>query len=93
MDFNEQNWMIPPSSIGLDDKIFRLVKALYSLKQAPLQCFEKLGPVLASLGFVYLSYEPYVFINVMLNIILLVFLNNITTVGLKLQIKILIEYL
>jgi len=84
MDFNEQNWMIPPSSIGLDSKIFRLDKALYSLKQGPLQWFEKLGPVLAHIGFVYLSYEPCVFINVMLNIILLVFLNNITTVGLKL---------
>jgi len=36
-ELKEEIWMIPPPSISLDGKILRLYKALYSLKQAPLQ--------------------------------------------------------
>ena len=42
--------MVPPPGIGLDGKILRLDKALYSLKQAPLAWFENVSEALAERG-------------------------------------------
>jgi len=92
-ELKEEIWMIPPPGIGLDGKILRLHKALYSLKQGPLQWFEKLATVLAELGFVSLTFDPCVFINITLNVILVVYVDDITTVGPKPQIEILIDHL
>jgi len=85
--------MIPPPGIGLDGKILPLHKALYGLKQALLQCFERLATVLVELRFVSLPFDPYVFINISLNVILVVYVNDNITVGPKLQIEILINHL
>jgi len=85
--------MIPPSGIGLGGKILRLHKALYGLKQAPLQWFEKLATVLAELCFVSLPFDPCVFITITLNVILVVYIEDISTVGPKLPIEILIDHL
>jgi len=92
-ELQEEIWMIPPPGIGLDGKILRLHKALYGLKQAPLQWFENLATVLAELGFVSLPFDPCVFTNITLNSILVVYSDDLTTVGPKHQIEILIDYL
>ena len=92
-ELKEEIWMIPPPSIGQDGKILWLHKALYGLKQGPLQWFEKLATVLAELGFVSLPFHPCVFINITLNVILVVYVDDITIVGPKLQIEILIDHL
>ena len=92
-DLNEEIWMLLPPGIGLDGKILLLHKSLYGLKQSPLQWFDKLASVLAELGFVSLAFDPCVFINTNLKVILVVYVDDITTVGASLQIKVLIDHL
>jgi len=46
-DLNKEVWMMPPPSIGLDEKVLHLLKSLYGLKQAPLAWFERLSSALA----------------------------------------------
>ena len=85
--------MPPPSGIGLDSKILRLYKALYGLKDTQLQWFEKLASVLYDRGFISLPFLSYVFINYKLKVILVVYVDNITTVGKGSHIKVIIDYL
>ena len=60
----EEIWLITPPNIGLDGKILRLEKPLYSLKQGPLAWFEKLSEGLAEIGFISLPFDPCVFMSV-----------------------------
>ena len=71
--------MIPPSSIGLDGKILWLDKGLYGLKQAPLAWFEKLSYVLAEIDFISLPFDPCVCISTDHMIIVVVYVDDITT--------------
>jgi hypothetical protein len=41
----DEIWMLPPSGIGLQDKILRLNKALYGLKRVPNKWYEKISSV------------------------------------------------
>jgi len=82
-DLNEQVWMMPPPSIGLDGKVLRLLKSLYGLKQALLAWFERLSSAIAELGFLSCSFDPCVFISLDYNVIIVVYVANITTVGRK----------
>ena len=42
-DLNEEVWMMPTPSIGLDGKVLHLYKSLYGLKQASLAWFKRLS--------------------------------------------------
>src|SRR5437879_4057808 len=84
--------MLPPPGIGVDGKILLLYKSLHGLKQTSLHWFDKLASVLAELGIVSLAFNPCVFINTNLKIILVVYVDEITTVGNSLQIKVLIAH-
>jgi len=82
-DLNEEVWMIPPPGIGLDGKVLHLRKLLYGLKQALLAWFERLSSALAKLGFLSCSFDPCVFISPDFNVIIAVYIDDITTVGRK----------
>ena len=85
--------MVPPPGIGLDGKILRLDKEPYGLKQAPLAWFEKLSQSLAEIGFISLPFDPCFFIRADDKIIVVVCVDDITTVGSRLDINRLIDYL
>ena len=80
-DLVEEIWMIPPPGIGLNVKILRLDKALYSHKQAPPMWFETLSEALAQIGFISRACDPCVFISEKHKIIVLVYVDDITTAG------------
>jgi len=82
-DLNEEVWMMPPPGIGLDGKVLRLLKSLYGLKQAPLAWFQRLSSALPELGFLSCSFDPCVFISPDYNRIIVVYVDDITTVGRK----------
>jgi len=82
-DLNEEVWMMPPPGIGLDGKTLRLLKSLYGLKQAPLAWFERLSSPLAELGFLSCPFDPCIFISPDYNVTIVVYVDNITTVGRK----------
>jgi len=82
-DLNEKVWMMPPPGIGLDGKVLHLHKSLYGLKQAPLAWFERLSSALTELGFLSCSFDPCLFISPDYNVIIVVYGDNITTVGRK----------
>ena len=92
-DLVEEIWMIPPPGIGLDGKILRLDKALYGLKQAPLAWFEKLSEALAKIGFISLAFDPCVFISADHKIIVVVYVDDITTAGSRSDMNRLIHHL
>ena len=85
--------MVPPPGIGLDGKILRLDKAIYGLKQAPLAWFEKLSEAFAAIGFISLPCDPCVFISTDHKIIVVVYVDDITTAGSRADIKRLIDHL
>ena len=85
--------MVPPPGISLDGKILRLDKALYGLKQAPLAWFEKLSEALAQIGFISLPFDPCVFISADCKIIVVVYVDDITTAGSRSDINRLIDHL
>ena len=82
-DLHEEVWIIPPPGIGLDGKVLHLLKSLYGLKQAPLAWFERLSSALAELGFLSCSFDSCVFISPEYNVIILIYVDDITTVGTK----------
>jgi len=86
-DLNEEVWMMPPPSIGLDGKVLCLLKSLYGLKQAPLAWFARLSSALAELGFLSCSFDPCVFISSDYNVIIVVYVDDITTVGTKSDVR------
>jgi len=86
-DLNKEVWMMPPPSIGLDGKVLRLLKSLYGLKQAPLAWFERLSSAPAELGFLSCSFDPCIFISPNYNIIIVVYVDDITTVGRKSHVR------
>ena len=65
----------------MNGKILRLNKALYGLLHAPLAWFEKLSEVLSELGFSSLPLYPYIFISANHKIIVVVYVDDITTAG------------
>ena len=73
--------MTPPPGIGLNGKVLHLTKALYGLKQAPLQWYNKLTSVLALKDLKPAHFDPCVFINKECNLILAVYVDDITVVG------------
>jgi len=79
--------MMPPPGIGLDGKVLCLLKSLYGLKQAPLAWFERLSSALAELGFLSCSFDPCDFISLDYNIIIVVYVDDITTVRRKSDIR------
>jgi len=86
-DLNEEVWMMPLPGIGLDGKVLCLLKSLYGLKQAPLAWFERLSSALAELGFLSCSFDPCIFISPDYNIIIVLYVDNITTVGRKSDVR------
>jgi len=86
-DLNEEVWMMPPPGIGLDGKVLCLLKSLYGLKQVPLVWFERLSSALAELGFLSCSFDPCVFISPDYNVIIVVYVDDITTVGRKSDVR------
>ena len=92
-DLVEEMWMVPTPGIGLDGKILRLYKALYGLKQAPLAWLEKLSEALAEIGYISLPFDPCVFISADYKIIVLLYVDDITTAGSHSDINGLIDHL
>ena len=88
----EEICVVPPPSIILDGTILRLDKVLYSLEQAPLAWFEKVFQALAEIGFISLPFDPYVFLNTDLKIIVVVYVDAITTAASLSDIDWLIDY-
>ena len=89
----EEIWMVPPPGIGLDGKILRLDKALYGRKQAPRAWFERLSEALAEIGLISLPFDPCVFISVDHKIIVVVYVDDITTAGSRSDINRLMDHL
>ena len=83
--------MEPPPGIGLDAKILRLAEALYSLKQAQVGWFEPLSEALAEMYFISLRFNPCVFISVGLKIIVVVYVDDITTARSRSHMNLLID--
>ena len=92
-DLVEEVWMVPPPGIGLDGKILRLDNALYGLKQAPLAWFEKLSKALPKIGFICLPFDSCVIISADYKIIVVVYVDDITTAGSRSDINGLIDHL
>ena len=92
-DLVKEMWMILPPGIGLDGKIFRLGKALYGLKQAQLAGFEKLSEALAEIWSISLPFDAHVFMSADHKIIVLVYVDNITSAGSRLYINCVINHL
>jgi len=86
-DLNKEVWMISPPSIGLGGKVLYLLKSLYGLKQAPLAWFEILSSALTELSSLSCSFDPCVFISPDYNVIIVVYVDDITTVGRKSDIR------
>jgi len=86
-DLNEELWMMPPPGIGLDRKVLHLLKSLYGLKQASLAWFERLSSALAELGFLSCSFDLCVFISPDYNIIIVIYIDDSTTVGRKSNVR------
>ena len=92
-DLVEEIWMVPPPGIGLHGKILRLDKELYGPKQASLAWFEGLSEALAEIGYISLPSTPCVFISAEHKIIVVVYLDDITTAGSRSDINRLIDHL
>ena len=92
-DLVEEIWIIPPPGIGHDGKILQLDKALSGLKQAPLAWFEMLSEALAEIGFISLPFDPCVFISADHKIIVVVYVDDITSAGSRSDINRLIDHL
>jgi len=92
-DLNEEVWMMPPPSIGLDRKVLPLLTSLYRLKQAPLTWFERLSSARTELGFLSCSFDLCVFISHDYNIIIVVYVDDIPTVGRKSYVRKVYQYL
>jgi len=92
-DLNKEAWIMPPPGIGLDGKVLRLLKSLYGLKQALLAWFERLSSALTELGFLSCSFDPCVFISPDYNIIIVVYVDDITIVGRKSDVRKVCQYL
>ena len=92
-DLFQQIWMVPPAGIVLDGKNLQLDQALYGLKEAPLSWFEQLSEALAEIGFNSLRFDPCVFISADHKIIVVVYVDDITTAGSRSDINRLIDHL
>jgi len=86
-DLNKEVWMMPTPGIGLDGKVLCLRKSLYGLKQALLAWFERLSSALAELGFLSCSFDSCVFISPDYNVTIVVYVDDITTVGRKSDVR------
>jgi hypothetical protein len=63
-DLQEEVYMAPPPGISHDSGyVYKLKKALYSLKQAPRAWFEEFSIVISSLGFISSSHDSTLFIK------------------------------
>ena len=92
-DLNEEFWMMPPPEIGLGGKVLRLLQSLYGLKQALLAWFETLSSALTELGFLPCFFDSCVFISPDCNVIIVVYIDDITTVGRQSDIRKVYQYL
>jgi hypothetical protein len=92
-NLKEEIWMSPPPAIGLDGKALRLNKALYGLKQAPLAWYQRLQAQLLDRDFVATAFDPCVFIHKSKQLILGVYVDDITMAGSESDISDLIRYL
>ena len=71
--------IIPVPGIGLDGKISALKNACHCHEQAPLAWFEKLLEALVKLGFISLTFDPFVHIIGNHNMIIVVNVADNTT--------------
>ena len=92
-DLVEEIWMRPPPGIGLNAQILRLHKELYGLKQEPLALFEKLHEALAEIGLISLPSDHCVFVSTDHKIIVVVYVDDISTAGSLSDINPLIDHL
>ena len=92
-DLFEEIWIVPPPGIGLDGQILQLDKAIYGLKQPPLAWFEKPSDALAEIGFISLPFDTWVFISADHKIIVVIYVDDITTAGSRSDINPLIDHL
>ena len=93
MLFRSEIWIVLPPGIGLDGKILGLERGLYGLKQAPLAWFEKLCEELADIGYISLPFDPCVFISADHKIIVVVYVDDITTAVSRSDINPLMDHL
>ena len=93
VDLVEEIWIVPPPGIALDGKILRFDKALDCLKQAPLAWFEKLSEALAERSFISLPFYPCICISADHKILVLLYVDDITTAGSRSHINPLIDHL
>ena len=92
-DLVEEIWIVPPRGIGLDGKILRRDKALHGLKHAPLAWFCMLSVALAEIGFISLPFDHCVFISAKHKIIVVVYVDDLTTAGSPSDMNRLIDHL
>ena len=92
-DLGAEIWMMFPAGIDLDGKIPGLHKGLYGLKLAPLPDFEKVSEALADIGFISLPFDPCVFISAAHEIIVVVYVDDMTTAGSRSDLNRLIDQL
>ena len=86
-------WRIPPPSIALNGPILRRVKVLYSLKQASLTHFEQLAEALAEMSFISQPFDACVFLSTDHNIIVVVYVDDLTAARSCTDINRLIDHL
>ena len=85
--------MVPAPGIGLNGNILLLNKALHGLKQASLAWFDMLPESLADIGYIYLTSDPCVFISAHYKIIVVVYVDDITTAASRYDINRRIDHL
>jgi len=74
---------LPTSFYNNNNKVYRLCKALYSLKQALRLWYKHLLKILNKLGFVIFNYDKGAFINLTIQCIILYYVNDIIISGPK----------
>jgi len=78
---NEEIYMWLPPGYNEHDKCVWLNRSIYRLKQSPRQWYQRLTGFLILLGFVTAYFNPYVLIHVDNQVIIAIYIDNITMVG------------
>jgi hypothetical protein len=88
-DLDEEVYMEPPEGTDLGGKVYRLLKAIYGLKQAGRQWYRKLKETMSEFGLTQVISEPHTFVahkvveGVKLTIILPIYVDDLFPVGNK----------
>ena len=80
-DIDQEIYIIPPTGYYNITKVYRLKKALYSLKQALRLWYKHLFTILYNLKYVKFNYNDSTFINTRLQSIILCYIDDILITG------------